>query len=205
MHKGSNSHWVVVTAGQGSNPANYTINDPWYEGGLGLKLNSRTARDWLIDYLAVYGGQPNCSLSSSNLMPGSPVIPQPVKLTPSDAATTARPRENNSKSPSIVDPSVISGTVWVYSATDVTMTVKVSAQSSITDVTEMHIWSDSITNTAWQTYTTFSWMPVSDVVYAEFRDAVGNSSEAYSDTTVPEGPPTASFPTQTFLPVLLKQ
>lgn len=76
--------------------------------------------------------------------------------------------------------SVISGTVWIYTMTDITMTVEITAHSSISNVTQMLIWSDSISNATWQPFTPFVWLPLSDFVYAQFQDGLGNTTDVYS-------------------------
>jgi hypothetical protein len=81
------------------------------------------------------------------------------------------------------------------------MTVQLTATSSAGNVTDMLVWTDTITNTTWQPYTSYIWLPVSDWVYARFRDALGNVSEAYSDSihpiySPPDPPSTFSFALQ---------
>jgi hypothetical protein len=104
-------------------------------------------------------------------------------------------------------PSVVSGTVWVYRMTETTMTIQLAASSSAGRITDMQVWTDSNPNPLWQPFVPFVWLPVSDVVYARFRDEFGNVSSDYTDTIHPiNSPPPEPGPTETstYLPLVLR-
>jgi hypothetical protein len=73
------------------------------------------------------------------------------------------------------------------------MTVELTAASSVGNVNEMVVWSDTISNTTWQSFTPFVWLPASESVFARFRDDIGNVTGVYSDTINPAGPPNAPY------------
>jgi len=175
------THWVVVVSGQGTEPANYSIHDPLFLGGADMKLNSRT-RDYDLDRLAVYSGQPPCLTVSSAILHPGVVVPRPAPL---------------------VSSSVVTGTALIYSMTEVTMTVQMIAESSAGNVTEMLIWTDTVSNTAWQPFTSLVWLPVSDHVYARFRDEFSNVSESFSDTIYPVSSP-ANPVWEIYLPIVVR-
>lgn len=203
MHRKGNpddTHWVVVLSGQGDNPENYRVHDPGIKCGANVSLSIPRFQDYDFDYLGIYEGQVPCS-SLLTLTP--PCIsrganPQPV-------VTSTMSLNIPLYSPIMASPSVISGTVWLYTMTELTMTVEITATSSTGTITEMLIWSDSMPNTTWQPFTPFVWLPVSEFVYAQFRDNLGNVTGVYSDTIYPQpGPPTASVPLRVFLPLVIR-
>ncbi len=203
MHKGNQTHWVLIISGRGSDPANYIMHDPWYEGGANMRLDARTARNWVLDALAVYDGQPTCESTTPVILGLDTINPQPVVFAESGRVSSTRSQPALSGTGDLTPSPVVTGTAYVYWATAVTMTVHLTAYSSAGNVTEMLIWTDTITNTIWQPYTPFVWLPVSDLVYARFRDEFGNESEIYSDTTDPVYTPT-NPPWDISLPVILK-
>jgi len=183
MHKRGNpndTHWVVVVSGQGNDPANYYINDPWFVGGANMKLSART-RSYDLDWISVYSGQPSCT-GMFLATPGPSTI---------------------SQSPELESTSIVTGTALIYSITEVTMTVQLIAQSSVGNVAEMLVWTDTLPNTTWQPFESLVSLPVSDNIYARFRDEFGNVSEVYMDTVYPIYTP-RNPPIELYLPVLLK-
>lgn len=202
MHRKGNpndTHWVVVLSGQGNSPENYRIHDPAFKCGANISLSTRS-QDYDFDYLGIYAGQVPCS-SLLTLTPpcvGRGDNPQPVVTSTMNLNT---PLYNTSTA----SPSVISGTVWLYTMTEITMTAEITATSSIGTIGEMLIWSDSMSNTTWQPFTPFVWLPVSEFVYAQFKDNLGNVTGVYSDTLYPSGPPTGPVPLQVFLPLVIRQ
>lgn len=187
------THWVVALSGTGNDPEYYLIHDPWYKCGSKIPLATRT-EDWEFMWMSVYEGAIPC-MSLTALAP--PCVNRGANPQPVESSTS----RNGVQSLRTVSPSsVVSGTVWVYTRTELTMTVEITAASSLGDVTEMLIWSDTMSNTNWQPFTPFVWLPVSESVYARFRDNLGNSSAAYSDTINPQGPPTA--PLEVFVPLI---
>jgi hypothetical protein len=160
------THWVVVVSGQGSDPANYLIHDPWFVGGANMKLSTRT-RSYDLEWLSVYNGQPLCSSMSSEALP--------TGIT----SQTLLPKSS----------SIVTGTALIYSMTEITMTVQLIAQSNAGNITELLVWTDELTNPTWQPFSTVIELPVSDYVYARFRDEFGNESEQTSDSIYPINTP----------------
>ncbi len=78
------------------------------------------------------------------------------------------------------------------------MTLEMTATSSVGNVTDMVIWSDTMPNTNWQPFAPFVWLPVSESVFARVRDNLGNITDVFSNTINPAGPPSAG--PQVFLP-----
>lgn len=196
---GPQTHWVLVTGGQGNDPANYTIWDPWFECGQNMRLNSRS-ETWDFVGIAVYDGTPTCRFSTE-----VPVCAQSISPVGVPAASLITNMRNNTATPlSLTGSSDITGAATLYRTTNMTMTVHLSAESSVGNVTEMLIWSDTLSNTTWQPFESFVWLPLSDFVYVQFRDDMGNVSDIISDTPNPSGPPAAEDPNRTFLPLTTK-
>jgi len=194
----STTHWVVVLSGQGSDPASYRIHDPWFKCGANIPLSTRYG-DWEFKWMGIYEGTVPCSSLTALTPPcvSRGANPQPVQFSSSQSANDAV------SSPTISSPSIVSGAVWIYTRTELTMTVEITATSSVGNITDMLIWSDTMSNTIWRSFTPFVWLPVSEFVYARFRDNLGNVTGIYSDTINPSGPPTA--PLQIFLPSARRQ
>jgi hypothetical protein len=198
--EGPITHWVLVVGGQGTDPANYPIWDPWFECGQNMRLNSRSDT-WDFVGMAVYDGTPTCSFSTEVPLCARSV--SPVGL-PSGANATIV--EQNTATPlDLAASSNVSGTAVLYRATNITMTVHFSAQSSVGNVTDMVIWSDTISNTIWQPFAPYVWLPLSDFVYAQFRDDMGNISAVVSDTPNPSAPPVAPDPDRVYLPLVTRR
>jgi hypothetical protein len=199
MHRTTNvndTHWVLVLSGQGSDPANYTMHDPWLLSGANMRLSTRSG-DYVFDWLSIYAGEPVCSVVDSATPTVSGVQPEPILLSQNTSQSTDSVHVVNA-------PSVISGTTWVYYMTEITMTIQLTANSNEGNVTEMLVWSNSDPNTNWQPFVEFAWLPVSDFVYAQFRDEFGNVSEVESDTIYPVySPPTFDI-IQDFLPFIVE-
>jgi len=197
MHKGINTHWVVVLSGSGSNPASYIIHDPWPISGSDMRLDVYSSRGWYFDWLSVYAGQPACGslpAATANLV-GAPA---------SHEIATQQTILAMSEAQEIAISSTITGSVRLYRMTAVTMTLQLTATSESGDITEMLIWTDSMSQTIWQPFSAFAYLPISDEIYARFRDTADNTSEMVSDTLHPvASPPTAPF--EAFLPLILKQ
>jgi len=86
----------------------------------------------------------------------------------------------------------ITGAIYVYRVDDGVLTVKLEAKSDAGEIKEVLVWTDSNPDAEWQQMKEFISLPVSDSVYAQFRDEFGNLSEIYSDTIYPpQGPPDA--------------
>lgn len=196
----ADTHWVVVLSGQGNDPANYRINDPAKPCSTNIPLSVRST-NYTFTWMGIYDGQVPCNALTVEVPAcvarGSNPVPVQLASLPSGSGFLDDSHTSSSFT------SVISGTVWIYTMTDITMTVEITAHSSISNVTQMLIWSDSISNTTWQPFTPFVWLPMSDFVYAQFQDGLGNITDVYSDTIYPVGPPTAPiFPI--YLPLVRK-
>jgi hypothetical protein len=178
------THWVVVVSGRGNDPEDYKINDPWYKCGVNIPLATRSA-DWEFTWLSRYQGAIPCDSLIVEIPPcvDSGAHPQPIQF--SNVNSTTQSDLDDS------DSSVISGAISIYTRDEITMTMEITASSSLGSITDMVMWSDTISNTNWQSFTPFVWMPVSDFVYVRFRDNLGNVSDVYSDTINPFGPPEA--------------
>jgi hypothetical protein len=200
-----NTHWVVVLSGSGSDPANYVIHDPGVSNGANMRLNAYSAR-WNFQYITVYSGNPPaCSaeaIASTQLDPAA-LSPKTVELTAGAEVVEQAIAPTNVN---IAASSVISGAVWVYRMTDITMTIELTADTTVGSVTEALIWSDTISNTTWQSFTPYVYMPVSDYVYAMYRNEFGDQTEVYSASIFPAvGPPGTVEPTRIYLPLIIKQ
>ncbi len=175
MHRIGNrekTHWVVVLSGQGSSPVDYTIHDPLFLGGANTKLDARSP-GYDFDWISVYNGTP------------APNVPR------------ANSRTISPESSALVPNTIVNGTAMVYSITAETMTVQLIAQSTASDISEMMIWTDANPDSTWQPFSSLVTLPVSDNVYARFRDKMGNESETTSDSIHPISSPPEPTPTST--------
>jgi hypothetical protein len=196
------THWIVVLSGSGSDPANYLIHDPAFTGGANMRLNSRSA-EWGFEYIAVYSGTPLCTAEAvaSNELDPLALSPKPLELT---LGTGVVEQATDPANVNIAATSVISGAVWVYRMTNLTMTIELTADATVGHVTEALIWSDTISNTTWQAFTPYIYMPVSDYVYAMYRNEFEDQTEVYSHTINPSGPPDPVDPKRIYLPIIIK-
>ncbi len=174
------THWIVVLSGQGGNPSNYKIHDPWQLDGHDLILDSEVPA-YDFRWLSVYSGQPSCSQATSSTARQARLIPSSVRQT----------------------SSIVTGETWILRMTPVTMTVQLIAESSAGNVTDMLLWTDTVPNSTWQPFTTVVSLPRSDIVYAKFRDEFGNLSDQYMDSLYPINSPRNPLITM-FLPTIRK-
>jgi hypothetical protein len=196
------THWVVVLSGSGDNPANYTIHDPWPINGANMKLNAYNS--WYLDWLAIYAGQPACGNLTTVATDLSVFHPQPVIAATNPETVTPDTALSIAEAQSLTASPIITGSVWLYRMTDVTMTLQLVADSEAGLIAEMLIWTDAMTQTTWQPFSTFTSLPVSSEIYARFRDASDHISETRSDTLYPVASPTTA-PFEVFLSVVLKR
>lgn len=193
MERGGVPHWVVVVRGNGSSPANYTINDPAFKYGAGMKLSSRVG--WTFTRIAVYDGQKPCALSSTAAQLNINGSPLAAWTTPQQVEVPAAEQDDK-----VITASGVTGSALIVSTTDVTMTLELSAQSSSGTITDMLIWSDTIDNTSWQAFTPYVELPISEYVFVRFRDQQGNESETKTATMSPVvGPPSPRL--ETYMPI----
>jgi hypothetical protein len=208
-----NTHWVVAIKGSGSRTANYTIHDPWPTNGANIKLSAYN--NWWLDWIAVYKGQPcggRQTAAAVDAAAQTTFAPEPVlaavhpELVAPQARVPVAKAEGLSRAPSggLATSSVITGSAWLYRMTEMTMTVQLIADGATENVTEMLVWTDSMTQTAWQPFSTFVYLPVSDEIYARFRTESGDTSEVASDTLYPVGSP-ADAPFEVFLPLSVRE
>ena len=226
MHRGNNiydTHWVLVTNGHGSNASDYLIHDPWPLDGADTNLNIYTRQNYVFDWISVYDGQSAFNLgyrdtnhqytsppqtmrtdeypAGVTTVPYTAIIPTPTPIaTGSTKLSSVTPVSNTI----IATSSTISGSIFVYHLSETAVTVQLAATSTVNDVTEMQVWTDSNPTSAWQTFASFAWLPwmPEDKVYARFRDGFGNISSVYSDTLYPVYSPPPD--PQIFLPIILK-
>jgi Regulator of chromosome condensation (RCC1) repeat/Peptidase_C39 like family len=198
-----NTHFVVVVSGQGNDPANYTIWNPAYQCGQNEKLtNWGYSTAWEPLQVVYYHGQqsqPVCNFPTTPPPTQCPTV-TPVgvgsglSMTPVNVGPIASLRPQ--------DSTLISGTVQPYDATDITMTIELTAESSVSTVTQMLIWSDTYSNTIWQPFAPYVWLPIGSYVYARFQDGLGNVSDIISTATTPSAPLISLQPLQNYLPLM---
>ena len=209
MYKNGNpqdTHWVLVTSGQGNDPANYVMHDPWPEDGANLPLSIRAIDNYVFNRIVVYSGQPECT-NLSILSPYNQVteaVPVVFEEQPSSQNSHAETFDTSN----MVLSSEVTGTVRLYRMTEVTMTLRLTATSTLGEVTEMQVWTDANPNPVWQPFANFVWLPwfpEYDTMYVRFRDEFGNTSDITTDTIHPVySPPPEPELKEVFLPIILR-
>lgn len=178
-----NLHFIVVLGGSGTNPQNYTVNDP------GVKNGARTT---LRNTLAVFKGY---APSSMRIYTGTPGVAANVN----DVEDTKQ--QSVLAYPQLAASETITGSLELYRNTETEMTLELAAQSSAGTVTEMQIWTDQDGNDVWQPFTPYVNVPLDNTFYARFRDAAGNVSEVIT-AEVPSAPDTIQVnETLVYLPI----
>ena len=88
---------------------------------------------------------------------------------------------------------IIIGSIYIYRPEETYVTVELRAVSTSSEIVEMRIWADKDPVGKWQNYSEFVNIPnFEDIVYAQFRDKLGNVSGIYLDhLNPPVGPPDA--------------
>lgn len=197
MHRGYNTHWVVVISGSSTNPADYVIHDPWPINGANMRLNSYNS--WYFDWIAVYSGDTACQ----NLM-GEVIVDESKGSTVADLTVSTNSQSGLSATETEVFNlsayGTVTGTIELYRMTDVTMTLQIDASEN---ATEMLVWTDNMPQTNWQPITEFVYIPVGEEIFAYFRDASGTVSEIDTDTRYPSTTPPFE-PHLIFLPTVLR-
>ncbi|NOK61745.1 MAG: hypothetical protein GFH27_549281n134 [Chloroflexi bacterium AL-W] len=170
-YRNGNTHWIVVTGGNGSNPANYTINDPGYKGGASMRLNAYgPGSGWQLREMATYTGQRLCDTTQQ--------VTQTTETIDPLVGTATKVPDNVAEQTEVRDTITAPlDQVLVYHTTDLTMTLELTPPKLESEASEMLIWTDSISNTTWQPYTSYVAMPASEKVYVRFRDQKGKTSE----------------------------
>jgi hypothetical protein len=160
-------HFVVVTGGRGSDARNYIINDPAMKGGAGVRLSSLYGRGYYgFESMRLFSGIPACRTMASESLPSI-----------SEATDVLTPDTRSERRNLTLSATPITGTIVMYQTTETTMTVELSAQSSSGEVTDMLIWTDTLSNTEWQPYSSHVELLISNEVYVRFRDESENISE----------------------------
>lgn len=203
MHRKGNrndTHWVVILSGNGSNPANYKIHDPLFTGGNDVSLLTRV-QDYDFDSLVVYGGQPAYLGSLVSETNDDTLDLEPISSSSVQQADSAfQPQLDFIGATS---SSIISGTILIYRLSEATLTIQLISDSSEGNITEMQLWTDSYPASEWQPIATLISLPLSETVYARFRDEIGNESVVYSDSIFPQYSPPPNL-LNVFLPAVLR-
>lgn len=174
------THYVVAVSGSGNSPRGYRVHDPALKQGARMRLSDvLKRRDYRIVNMRSYSGTPDCQAVNVSDM---------NTLEPTFALSAMNP---------------ITGSAVIYRNTEITMTFEMAAESINGDITEMLIWTDSISNTIWQPFTEYIAIPLSEQLFVQFRDDAGTVSGVISDFSDPvEGPPDLSL---VFLPLILRE
>ena len=163
INAAGNTHFVLVKKGSGTDPSNYTINDPGYAKGENQNLGKLMTSRGMTPYrMIVYDGTPACTVTSSQT--GASSISAPTIYSKTLA----------------VDAATVEGGIQLMDMGDTTLTVATWAVSDAADVTLMHVWSDTDPDTSWQPFSHLATLPANFVVYVQFKDALGNVSATYS-------------------------
>jgi hypothetical protein len=209
MLKNENAqHWVLVLSGSGTNPYNYTIHDPGYLAGSYDNLGTYYS-NWYLNALVVYDGQPGCWETTGDQRAAKiPITPISVDQTAYAAGCSSLSGAHSDLAsnsvPTLTTSGVVTGNIYLYSREESTLTVKLEAHSSEGMMTEMLLWTDTISNTTWSPYVSYASLPASDVIYIRYRNQSGSMSDVYSATLpgVGGGPPSSIF--TVYLPVVFK-
>jgi len=184
------THFVLVVSGEGHDPENYRINDPDYDCGANIKLSQISDMwefEWIIEYL------PERLCSSINIIPPDCIgqISSAVPVEFGDGTSTSNSETSNSQE--INNVRSIIGDVNIFTLHEENMYVSLHAESTTNNVTQIRVWSDSHPNTNWQGFSTLVYLPISEYVYVEFKDELGNISDVYSTTPYPNDPPSMIY------------
>ncbi len=190
------THWVLVYKGSGNNPSHYRMNDPGYLRGAGLKLSVRTNNGWHPYKMAVYSGSPICQNPTSSAGSMNIVPPDYYK---------EKERVVRSSNAVLSTTDTITGSLWLYEATEVTMTVQILANSEEGEVTAMKLWtpSEDPSTVDWEPLALFAVVPLTDEVHILFQDDQGYVSQPISTTDYVETE-IAEPQVALFLPLILK-
>ncbi|MFD3163289.1 hypothetical protein [Herpetosiphon sp. NSE202] len=181
LSRSDSQHFIVVLGGNGTNPANYMVNDPGLENGMRTTL-SRT--------LAWFRGSPsgmriyrrNGSLKPENTI--QPITPAPTTIQASQTET-------------------ITGSITLFSNTETEMFLKLAASSNAGSITEMQLWTNQQASDVWQPFSQYVSMPIADTYYARFRDSSNNVSTIIQ-VSLPSAPDTIDQEL-VYLPFVIQQ
>ncbi len=183
IRNGGYLHFIVVLGGSGSDPKNYTVNDPGMKGGGGIKLSQTLAAFKMTpSSMRLYSGTPAFKTADIQL-----AAPLPPLVSPQPLAGE-----------------IITGTVVLYRSTETDMTLELAAQSTAGAITEMKVWTDQTANDVWQPFTSYVAIPLGNEYYAQFRDAAGNTS-AIVKVGIPVAPASIQADLSSiYLPLIIK-
>ncbi|MCA9964437.1 MAG: hypothetical protein KC423_09345 [Anaerolineales bacterium] len=201
FHKAGNAsqtHWVLVTAGQGSDPSNYLAHDPGSLQGANTNLQSFLRDNWVPKRILLYDGQPACNPGTQLASSLSTQINNPFQST----EATFAPNINTMSE----EPAAITGSITRYHLNETTIIVQLAASSTSSNITDMLIWSDSSPTPNWQPFKSHAWLPWNpgDQLHARFRDELGNISDTYTESLYPLTSPPTSPIMRAYLPLIIR-
>lgn len=193
------THFVLVVSGSGTDPNNYQIHDPAYLCGANINL-CEIYDAWDFNWIIIYFPKINCEnikvltpACNSDLATAVPV--NLIRGISEELSTTTYNETLNRDSIITVD-------INIFTLFEGNVFVSLNAESSLGNITEMRIWSDSYQISLWQDFSPLVYLPKSEFVYAQFKDEFGNQSDVYSTTIYPADPPTLI--NEFFLPIICK-
>jgi len=195
LNRSGGMHFVVAVSGSGTGAQNYLVNDPALKQGARVTLSAvLVRRNYTPNSMRLFSGTPGCQASGAGDESGVPIVPELASTDPrADLGQVVE-----TIAPSSVQP--VTGTVVMYRNTETDMTLELAAQSSAGTVTEMLIWTDSITNTTWQPFAQYVRLPLSEQFFVQFKDDAGNISAVISGTSDPVASPSQWYPV--FMPII---
>lgn len=195
LNRSGGMHFVAAVSGSGSSAQGYLVNDPALKQGARVELSAVLARrSYWPNSMRLFSGTPDCQMAVTEEKAQPTAVPE--------LALTGVPLELDQVTEAMVISSIqpVTGSVILYRNTETTMTLELAAQSSAGNVTEMLIWTNSITNTTWQPFTHYVALPLSEQFFVQFRDDADNTSALISNTSDPDSPLQVGF---VFLPLVL--
>jgi len=201
MHRGYQTHWVVIFDGAGNSAGNYHIHDPWPINGADMRLSAYNS--WYFDHIIVYQGTshlrsevdntPELFVNDPQLL--SAVNPTPITVDESVSLMNVAPFADDT----------VTGTVQIYRMTDISMTLQIEAESSAGRVIEMLVWTDNMEDAEWQPFTSYLELAASEYITVRFRDESGNVSSIVEETRYPTGMPLFQSFFDIYLPFICSQ
>jgi hypothetical protein len=187
-------HFVLAVSGSGNRPEDYLVNDPALKQGTRVRLNAVLARrNYWPASMRLFSGTPYCQAS---------IAGEAVPTTPPPALNSLPTEFTAQQSTVLSTTQIITGTIIPYRNTETDMTLELSATSSAGTVTQMLIWTDSISNTTWQPYAQYVELPLCEEYFVQFRDDAGNVSVPISTPVDPVESP--SQRSSLYLPLILR-
>lgn len=176
LNRTGGMHFVLAVSGSGSSASGYLVNDPALKQGQRVKLSAVLARGYnSINSMRLYAGTPpSCAATSVN-------TEQPVSAQFSAESLAASNRLSMA--------TAVTGTADLYWNTEISMTFELAAFSPAGNVTDILVWTDSLSNTIWQPFAQYVEVPLSAQLFVQFRDELGSISEIYSSSSLPEESP----------------